>query len=41
MASRGTGEADEAELGRLTRLLPLSVIAAAVCLFASELMTIF
>ena len=41
VASRGTGEADEAELGRLTRLLPLAVIAAAVCLFASELMTIF
>jgi hypothetical protein len=27
--------------GRLTRLLPLAVIAAAVCLFASELMTLF
>jgi hypothetical protein len=29
------------EVGRLTRLLPVACIAAAVCLFASELMTIF
>ena len=27
--------------GRLTRLLPIAVIAAAICLFASELMTMF
>ena len=30
-----------AELSKATRLLPLAVIAAAVCLFASELMTVF
>jgi hypothetical protein len=29
------------EPGRLTKLLPIAVIAAAVCLFASELMTMF
>lgn len=29
------------EVGRLTRLLPVACIAASVCLFASELMTIF
>ena len=29
------------EIGRLTKLLPYAVIAAAVCLFASELMTLF
>jgi hypothetical protein len=28
-------------IGRLTKLLPIAVIAAAVCLFASELMTLF
>jgi hypothetical protein len=28
-------------LSRLTRLLPVAVIAAAICLFASELMTMF
>jgi hypothetical protein len=28
-------------LSRLTRLLPIAVIAAAICLFASELMTMF
>ncbi|MDX6581782.1 MAG: hypothetical protein QOI10_966 [Solirubrobacterales bacterium] len=27
--------------GRLTRLLPLAVLAAAICLFASELLTLF
>ena len=32
---------NEVELSRATRLLPLAVIAAAVCLFASELMTVF
>jgi hypothetical protein len=29
------------QLSRITRLLPVAVIAAAVCLFASELMTMF
>jgi hypothetical protein len=29
------------EVGRLTRLLPLACLAAAICLFASELMTTF
>ncbi len=29
------------EPGRLTKLLPIAVIAAALCLFASELMTMF
>jgi hypothetical protein len=29
------------QLGRLTKLLPLAVLAAAICLFASELMTMF
>ena len=29
------------ELGRLTKLLPLAVLASAICLFASELMTLF
>ena len=32
---------NEVELSRATRLLPVAVIAAAVCLFASELMTVF
>ena len=32
---------NEVELSRATRLLPLAVIAAAICLFASELMTMF
>ena len=32
---------NEAELSKTTRLLPLAVIAAAGCLFASELMTVF
>ena len=32
---------DTAELSKATRLLPLAVIAAAICLFASELMTVF
>jgi hypothetical protein len=34
-------DGDPADLGRLTRLLPVAVIAAAICLFASELMTMF
>jgi hypothetical protein len=29
------------DIGRLTRLLPLACLAAAICLFASELMTTF
>jgi hypothetical protein len=29
------------ELGKLARLLPIAVLAAALCLFASELMTLF
>ena len=29
------------DVGRLTQLLPLACLAAAICLFASELMTIF
>ncbi len=29
------------EIGRVTKLLPIAVIAAAVCLFASELMVMF
>jgi hypothetical protein len=32
---------EPAELSKATRLLPVAVIAAAVCLFASELMTVF
>ncbi len=32
---------DPETLSRLTRLLPVAVIAAAICLFASELMTMF
>jgi len=32
---------DNPKLGALTRLLPVAVIAAAICLFASELMTMF
>ena len=32
---------ETAELSKATRLLPLAVIAAAICLFASELMTVF
>ncbi len=39
--SAATEPADGAQLGRLTRLLPYAVLAAAVCLFASELMTLF
>jgi hypothetical protein len=31
----------EPQLSRVTRLLPLAVLAAAICLFASELMTMF
>ena len=31
----------EAQLSRATRLLPVAVLAAAICLFASELMTMF
>jgi hypothetical protein len=36
-----TEAATTPEIGRLTKLLPIAVIAAAVCLFASELMTMF
>ncbi len=43
--SDATPAGEAAELaerpGRLTRLLPIAVIAAAVCLFASELMVMF
>jgi hypothetical protein len=42
---RGAGDpgepVGEPGSGRLTKLLPLAVIAAALCLFASELMTLF
>lgn len=34
-------EPERPPLSRLTKLLPLAVIAAAICLFASELMTMF
>jgi len=39
-ATEGT-ETPEPQLSRLTRLLPIAVVAAAICLFASELMTMF
>jgi hypothetical protein len=32
---------EQPPLGRLTRLLPVAVLAAAICLFASDLMTLF
>ena len=35
------GDVSDAGVTRATRLLPVAVIAAAVCLFASELMTVF
>ena len=35
------GDVSEAGITRATRLLPVAVIAAAICLFASELMTVF
>jgi hypothetical protein len=40
-AEAATPAADAPELGKLTRLLPIAVLASAVCLFASELMTLF
>ena len=39
--SEASSEAERPQLGTLTRLLPVAVIAAAICLFASELMTMF
>ena len=40
-ASAGSSAEPELQLTRVTRLLPVAVIAAAACLFASELMTVF
>jgi hypothetical protein len=41
-ATDGPADSEEGpQLGRLTKLLPLAVLAAAICLFASELMTMF
>ena len=39
--SEAASEEESPQLGTLTRLLPVAVIAAAICLFASELMTMF
>jgi len=39
--SAEAGADERPQLSRLTKLLPIAVIAAAICLFASELMTMF
>ena len=39
--NEAASEEESPQLGTLTRLLPVAVIAAAICLFASELMTMF
>jgi hypothetical protein len=41
VSEAATPAQDSPELGKLTKLLPIAVLASAICLFASELMTLF